>query len=482
MKRFVVLFGVLAVLLPQAIQAGWSRTYGTAEYEEGFSVCQISDGGYVVAGYSQSANSLWVLKIDENGDTVWTVASQEEWPGSRACSVIETSDGNFVVAGYSTPLWDGRYHLTVVKIDADGNPLWTKGDWDWFETPPGSIAYSIQETVDQGFIVTGATSHAFDEIDDLLLVRLDSAGDTVWTRTYGGQAPDCGHCVRQTQDGGYIVAGYTMSTLPWSFWVLKTDATGDTVWTSGLSDMFFGKGYSVTATPDGGYLATGYVEPYEDGKYHFMVLKMDSKGDTLWFKMDYELFPKELGGVGRCICPTYDGNYVIAGYTTRFLDEVMDLLLIKLDPVGDTLWTRTYYGGEDEDMGYCVDQCTDGGYVAAGATKSFGAGGFDIWLLRTDAAGDTLGISEEPPVTPVTHPSNWQVLTPVGQQITLQYSESPKGFHACVFDATGRKVDELHSSEQSGMIIWPVTHRSPGVYFIRADNETGYTQKVILVK
>ena len=92
-----------------------------------------------------------------------------------------------------------------------------------------------------------------------------------------------------------------------------------------------------------------------------------------------------------------------------------------------------------------------------------------------------IGISEEPPVIPLTHPSNWQVLTPVGQQITLKYSKSPDGFHAQVFDAAGRKVDELHSSEQSGMIIWGQCY-GPGVYFIRPDDEVGYTQKVVLVK
>ncbi|MBN2378746.1 T9SS type A sorting domain-containing protein [candidate division WOR-3 bacterium] len=476
MKTFAFFLGV--ILLPLSIQAGWSRTYGTAQDEKGFSVCQTSDGNYVVAGYSQPENSLWVLKTDENGDTVWTVASQEEWPTSRAYSVIETSEGDFVAAGYSAPFWDGKCHMTVVKFDADGNPLWTKGDWDWFENPPGSIGYSIQETADKGFIVTGATSHAFDEIDDLLLVKLDSDGDTVWTRTYGGQAPDCGQCVCQTADGGYIVAGYTMSALPWSFWLLKTDQVGDTLWTSGMVDWFFGSAYGVTETSDGGYMATGYVAPFEDGKYHFMVLKTNPDGDTLWSKWDFDLFPGELGGVGRCIRPTSDGNYILAGYTTGFLDEILDLLLIKISPAGDTQWTRTY-GGEAEDIGYCVGQCTEGGYIAAGATKSFGAGGYDIWLLKTDVAGDTLSVSEKPVVSGV---SNWHVLNPVGQRIVLCFKDCPSGFHANIFDASGRKVDEIRSSGQTGIVSWGEEF-SPGVYFIRVESvASGSSKKVVLME
>lgn len=181
---------------------------------------------------------------------------------------------------------------------------------------------------------------------------------------------------------------------------------------------------------------------------------------------------------------TPDGGYIIAGYTSPWFGEIEDLWLIKTDSEGDTLWTRIY-GGEAEDLGNCVDQTADGGYIITGATKSFGVGGYDLWLLKTDASGDTLGVVEEPPVTPVTHPSNWRLRASVGQQIVLQYSDFPQGFHAQVFDAIGQKVDELHSVSPSGTLTWGEDDGcySPGVYFIRSSSEEpSVTQKVILIK
>jgi len=470
---FFPLISALLLVVPEISYAGWTRTYGGEADDGGYCVRQTSDGDYIVSGYSYSSNSLWILKTDEYGDTLWTRDSVD-WRIGIGYSVAETSDGGWIVTGYVAPFRDGKHHLYLIKLDSDGQVLWTRGDWEWINEPVGGVGYSVQETSDGGYIIAGATSPWFGEIEDLWLIKTDSEGDTLWTRIYGGEGPDCGCSVREASDGGYIVAGYTSTD--WSLWLLRTDENGDIVWTSGLDEWWYGKGYSVTETSDGGWIVTGYVEPFDDAKHHLIVARMDSDGDTLWTRMEQGWFPNGAGGVGRCIQETSDGNFILIGYTSEWIGDTNDLFLVKLNPAGDTLWSRIY-GGEDEDAGYSVDQTADGGYIIAGETKSFGAGGYDLWLLKTDSLGDTLAVVEEPFVE--SH-LQFEVLTSVGSQIILRYSDCPQGFHAEVFDAAGRKVDEIKSPAQNGVLTWGEKH-SPGVYFFRfVEGRKELVQKVVL--
>jgi hypothetical protein len=473
MKRFVLFSGValVVILFPQSILAGWTRTYGGPVDDIGYCVEQTRDLGYIICGASWQGR--WnLIKTNQTGDTLWThIADYCYW-------VEQTSDGGYIVTGEAL-IDDGKYHIFLLKTDSLGNTLWYREDFagDSISDTVSGVGLSVQETSDGGYIITGHKSlWVWEEIGDLWLIKTDSLGNTLWTRVYGADGPDCGCCVRQTSDGGYIISGYSESLQ--SLWLLKTDEAGDTVWTQSSSGWVLGRGYCVQQTSDEGYILTGSIAPFYDGKNHLFLLKTDSTGDTLWSRIDIGWLSPAGGGVGRCIQQTSDDGYIITGYTSEWYDEIDDLWLIKTDSAGDTLWTRIY-GGEAEDMGYCVDQTADGGYIVTGATKSFGAGGYDIWLLKTDASGDTLGVVEEPVAPGV---SSWHVLNPVGQRIVLRYSDCPYGFHAQVFNALGQKVDEVHSSGSSGTVTWPATHQSPGVYFIRpGSDDLIVTRKIVLI-
>ncbi len=476
MKRFVLFSGValVVILSPQSVQAGWTRTYGGPVDDIGYCVEQTRDLGYIICGTSWQPR--WnLIKTNQTGDTLWIhYARQSYW-------VQQTADGGYIVTGEAL-IEDGKYHIFLLKTDSASNTLWYREDFapDSISDTVSGVGLSVQETSDGGYIITGHKSlWVWEEIGDLWLIKTDSLGNTLWTRVYGADGPDCGCCVRQTSDGGYIISGYSESLN--SLWLLKTDEQGDTLWTQSSSGWVLGRGYCVQQTSDEGYILTGSIAPFYDGKNHLFLLKTDSTGDTLWSRIDIGWLSPAGGGVGRCIQQTPDDGYIITGYTSPWFGEIEDLWLIKTDSEGDTLWTRIY-GGEAEDLANCVDQTSDGGYIITGATKSFGAGGYDIWLLKTDANGDTLGIVEEPPVTPVTHPSNWRLRASVGQQIVLQYSDFPHGFHAQVFDAIGQKVDEVHSTEQSGTVTWPAAHQSPGVYFIKQAGQTEPLAKVVLIR
>ncbi|MBA7635861.1 hypothetical protein ES703_43465 [subsurface metagenome] len=482
MKRFVLFSGValVVILFPRSTHAGWTRTYGGQADEEGCCVQKTSDGGYIIAG-RQEGEGGWLLRTDEEGDTLWT-SYPSGFMGGSAYSVQQTSDGGYILAGYQAATDDGKYHLALVKISSTGEEMWTRLDAHWFpHDSTGGVGRSAQETADGGYILAGYRQpFIFGEITDLWLIKTDSAGDLEWSRTYGSDGPDWGACVRQTSDGGYIISGYSESLN--SLWLLKTDEQGDTLWTLSSSQSWCaGRGYCVQEISDGGYIATGCVAPFWDGKDHLYLLKIDSEGDTLWTRGDWQWFDEGSGGVGCSVQETPDGGYIIAGYTSPWFDEIEDLWLIKTDSEGDTLWTRIY-GGEAEDLANCVDQTSDGGYIVAGATKSFSVDGYDLWLLKTNSLGDTLGVIEE---LVVDVGSNWYVLSPIGSEIVLRYSDFPHGFHAQVFDALGQKVDELHSVSPSGTLTWGEDDGcySPGVYFIRSSSEEpSVTQKVILIK
>jgi hypothetical protein len=203
----------LAFLLapfPLAGKITFERTYGGIEFDWGQSVQQTQDGGYIVAGQTQSFGpwdyDVYLVKTDSVGDTVWT----RTYGGNHddaGWSVQQTQDAGYVVAGFTMSFGAGDYDVYLVKTDSLGDSVWTRtyGGFD------ADLGYSVQQTEDRGYIIAGET-HSFDMgSGDVYLVKTDSVGDTVWTRTYGGSDWDFGYSVQQTQDGGYVVGGQTLS-------------------------------------------------------------------------------------------------------------------------------------------------------------------------------------------------------------------------------------------------------------------------------
>ncbi len=313
------------------------------------------------------------------GDTLWT-RTYGGSGGDRGCSVQQTSDGGYIIAG-GTGSFGAGGDVYLVKTDSCGDTLWTR-------TYGGSSldqAFSVQQTPDGGYIIAGDTKSCGAGLFDVYLVKTDSCGDTLWTRTHGGSDEDAGLSVQQTSDGGYIVAGLTVSFGAGSvdFYLLKTDSCGDTLWTRTYGGSDWDEGYSVQQTSDGGYIIVGQTESFGAGARDVYLVKTDSSGDTLW--------TRTYGGSGYdegfSVRQTSDGGYIIAGGTNSFGGDYSDLCLLKTASSGDTLWTRTY-GGSNFDKAYSVQQTSDGGYIIAGSTSSFGAGSGDVYLVK---------VSGEPP-------------------------------------------------------------------------------------
>jgi hypothetical protein len=414
-------------------QSSWWRILGGALYSEGTSAQQTSDGGYIVAGYTYAFGAgradVWLIKTDAQGDTDWarTYGSTDYEKGN---SVQQTTDGGYIIAGYVWGYTDESCDVLLIKTDASGDTAWTR------KCAPGE-GYSVQQTADGGYIVAGRT-------DCLLLVKTDSQGDTIWTRTYGWFSPSsCAYSVEQTVDGGYIAAGVSNGHAC----LVRADSLGDTVWTRTYQLLGRDPCYSVQPTSEGGYVMAGRARLSEGGPVHAYLIKSDAQGDTLWTRT----YGDSSHHGGRSVRQTADGGYVIAGWAYSADGTNRYVYLVRTDAQGDTLWTRTF-GDRFPQEGNSVSLTSDGGYIIAGYTFSFGAGYGDVYLIKTDADG-YVGVAEGNPKSQAT-----------ARKLAATVVRSlPRSTAA--FDAMGRRV----------------LRPKPGIYFLRT-TAAALPRKVLLVE
>ncbi|MBI4654591.1 MAG: hypothetical protein HY752_06310 [Nitrospirae bacterium] len=382
---FLVLFSAL-FLTGIASAEQWANTYEkVGSSNSANSIQQTSDGGYIVAGLTDSFGitaDAWVLKLDSRGNITWQKTYDRNSYDS-ANSIQQTSDGGYIVAGYTSFGADYDADVWVLKLDSSGNVTWQKT----YGGADPDYANSIRQTSDGGYIVAGGTNSFGAGYTDAWVLKLDSSGNVTWQKTYGGADWDCANSIRQTSDGGYIVAGWTAG---YDSWVLKLDSSGNVTWQKtydGGADWDYAN--SIRQTSDGGYIVAGWTYSFGAGNSDAWVLKLDSSGNVTW--------QKTYGGAGgefaNSIQQTSDGGYIVAGYTfTSFgADYDADVWVLKLDSSGNVTWQKTY-GGVHYDYANFIQQTSDGGYIVAGETSSFGADYHaDFLVLKLDSSGSIPG-------------------------------------------------------------------------------------------
>ncbi|NQV19434.1 MAG: T9SS type A sorting domain-containing protein [Armatimonadetes bacterium] len=313
-------------------------------------------------------------------DTLWT----ETFGGSQsdaAYSVQQTTDGDYIITGYSESYGAGDRDFWLVKIDENGYEIWNQ-HYGGIES---DFAFSGQQTTDGGFIIIGYTSSYGVGFDDFWLVKTDENGNEEWNQTYGGYSYEWASSVQQTSDGGYIISGCTLSygAGGGNFWLVKTDENGNEQWNQTYGGNEYEWASSVQQTTDGGYIIAGWTESYGAGGEDFWLVKTDENGNEQW----NQTFGGNENDGALSVQTTTDGGYIVAGDTESFGAGGQDFWLVKTDENGIEEWNQTY-GGDEWEWVYSVQQTTDEGYIIAGSTGTYGAGEHDFWLVKTDEDGN----------------------------------------------------------------------------------------------
>jgi len=315
----------------------WSHTYGGSSDQRAYDVATTADGGYVIAGVTQPNNpqddgkaDMWLVKVDESGHEVWTRTYGGQ-QSDYAYSVTTTADGGYALAGWTNSSGAGSKDVWLVKVDSAGHKEFDR-TYGGQNVDKGQ---AIVQTDSGGYAIAGWTNSSGAGSDDMLLVRTTSTGEKQWSNTYGGSMNEgvFRHGLTATNDGGFALAGWTESySIGFDdMWLVKVDESGSKQWSEAYGRSLNDVATSVIQTPDGGYALSGYTRTYDGDNYDSWLIKTNATGGEQW--------NKTVGGgqvdVGTDLTRANGGNYVVSGYTNSAGSGSYDTWLVNVsEPAG----------------------------------------------------------------------------------------------------------------------------------------------------
>lgn len=477
--KILIFFMIVSVKL-NAQDSLYIRTYGLKGYNYGEKIIQTADSGFTILGNKSGFvgnTDVYLIKTDKYGGFVWDKAygsDEVDW----AEDFVKTKDNGYAIAGYITiPQNNDDYNILLMKTDSVGTLLWMKNyggsNWD--------LAHSLVETPDSGFIVTGETYSYGNGNNDAFVLRTDKNGDSLWMKTYGGQNSDNAYDISACNDGSFILTGSTRSFGKggYDIYLLKIDTSGDTLWTRTYGDTLDDKAFAGIETSDNGIAVTGSTYNFNANGKDAYILKTDENGNQQWLRVyggsleeeQYDIIEKPYGYL------------FTAGYTSSFgYVGTKELYMINTDSYG-WFMTGPTFGGSKEDVANSCINTLSGGLAIIGSTESMGLGLSNILLLNSDSMGNTninayihiTNISENP-----VEEKNLNIFpNPASDQLTIVNDPNNKLDAILFYDILGNLYKEIHPGNGSISNI-DLTDLPDGIFLIIIrDEKEQYARKII---
>jgi hypothetical protein len=363
----------------------WEKTIGGPGDEVPHSIQAAADGGYIVAGSTtpvgDEVSYLYLVKLDAGGDVVWERTFGK--PSAAGYYVTQTDDGGYIVTGMTGMVVEvgvGTFSsLFLVKTDAEGSPMWERA-YEFYTRNSGRYVF---QRSDGGYTVAGQTSGGeSSNFGELYVLTLDREGALL--SEYVSETPLAGESVvsgHYFPDGAYDLAVFNNDIIKF-YWstmgIARFDPQGNRL--DGISLAGYSTGAkSVIWLVEGGYASIGGLPPLSTPPSRMVLLTFDESGNQVVESQ----FAGSGGADGASLNRAADDGYMLAGSTQTDETQPHDVYLVRTDSAGDSVW-EIIHGGDGDDMGGPMARSSDGGWVIAGSTTSFGAGGEDLYVLKVE--------------------------------------------------------------------------------------------------
>ncbi len=473
-KKYKISKCLPVILLLQCVtfislsQTTFAKAYTTTLDQSGNDVMQTSDGGYLIAGSTTTSIvndvDVYIVKTNASGDTSWTRTyggNSPDYPNG----MIETADGNYIFVGSTMSFGTGDSDNYLLKINSlTGDTMWTRH----YGGPGNEESKGITATADGNYVIVGSSNSPNIAVYQAELLKIHPDGSLVWDKFYGSMGYETARSVKLCSDGGFIVVGSSAltSTSVASIYLIKTNAAGDTAFTKKYAgpNSYQGKSILVNAA-DGTYTLCA-DDSSQATDNDVKVMNISSNGMVVNWSYVY-------GGGAKDICkmiqPTSDGGYVVAGISRSFGWGNPDMWMLKLNSGGDTAWTR-HYGGSGHEHCYDARQTADGGYVIIGRTHSF-TPNFEIYMVKTDSMGHILAPVQVPEIA---SDNGFQVYpNPSAGMVTVDLSGALSSTSFKILNELGQTVFSGKIEPASGSFSKTVDlkNNQPGIYFLSVETE-----------